>query len=301
MNKPTSTVVSVAITFFLTLFFNTLVNFYSSDKGTIGISRSVSLDGRNLTVITIENHSMEFIDGIAVEIPAGVLTKSLFADTPITIVDVPASNVSATRIVKVGQVSPRLVTRIFIPLPQGPGVAQVRIANTEATGMAFRADDQLESPLKKALASAVVVALLYTIFTVVSTYLARRETREMRERQDELTKELRTVKERMDAVNNNIAKQRILLQARLSDYSKELNFWRNTIKQLVLTRGGSAESVDALIEKVTRSLGTHGTKAPAEGFDSIRIAAGWLAEAEKGRAVADEKPTTTSSRKESGN
>jgi hypothetical protein len=293
LTKPLSTVASVGITFIVTLVLNTLLNYYSSDRGTIGVSRSVPIDGKTFTVVTIENYSRDFLDGIAIEIPSDVSTPSLFSDTPITVTDAPHSHKAATRIVKVGQVSPRLVTRIFIPSSTTQPSGLVRIANTEASGVSFRRDDELESPLKKALVPALVIATLYAIFAFASTYLARRETKDARDDLDRMKKEIDAIRTKMDVASGNLAKQRILLQARLFDYSKELSFWRNAVKALLLDSGASKKTSEAILRKVTETLGTHGTSEPADGFSSIRIAAGWLAEIERNGTATEKKPSGT--------
>lgn len=295
MNKSLGTVGSVVLTFFVTLVLNTLLNFYTSEKGSVSVSRPIQIDGSRVVVVTMENQSSDFLNGLVIEIPAGVKTTSLVAEPAITIEDV-ASSQGKQKLLKLGQISPRLVSRLFVPIPEGT----VRIANADASGVALRQDDRLESPLRIALLSALFVAVLYALVEGVSTFHASRKRKALREEIASLRKDhdaaaadAKQVRSDLEgevkSVNARVAKHRILLQARLFDYSKELEFWRNTIRSLLLDSGSDKRTPEELISKVTASLGTYGTKSSGESYETIRVAARWLSEAEQGGV--DDKST----------
>jgi hypothetical protein len=63
--------------------------------------------------------------------------------------------------------------------------------------------------------------------------------------------------------------------ARLSDYAKELSFWRDTIRKILVEQGQTLKDTDTIINNVTKSLKTYSTKAleDIESFESIKIAA----------------------------
>jgi hypothetical protein len=69
-------------------------------------------------------------------------------------------------------------------------------------------------------------------------------------------------------------RKRIYLLARLHDYSRELSFWRDTIRKL-LTSSGSVLSPDKVIEQVTASLRTFGTldRKTLDDFEAIKVGA----------------------------
>lgn len=288
MNKSLGTVGSVALTFFVTLFLNTLLNLYTSEKGSVSVSRPIQIDGLRVVVVTIENQSPDFLNGLVIEVPTNVKTASLAAEPAFSVEDV-ASSQGKQKLLKLGQISPRFVSRLFVPIQDGT----VRIANAEASGLVLRQDDRLESPLRMALLSALFIAALYALVEGVSTFYSSRERKVLRDQLASLrqnheatvaeAKQLRgdleiTVRD----VSARMAKHRLLLQARLFDYSKELDFWRNAIRNLLLDAGSSKRTPDELISKVTASLGTHGTKVHGDSYETIRVAARWLAEAEQG-------------------
>ena len=322
MSTAQNTILPVLLTFLITFGLNTAINYYSSDKGSIGISRPIQVGGKSLTVLTIENYSRDFMNEVAIEIPSALSISELLTDAPVIFTDTPQPYQGRSRVVKLGQISPRLVTRVFIPLPDAASHDLIRVANPDASGLSLRKDDEIESPLRKAALLALLVAVLYAIFTFLSDYYTKqrinsfrleienlrkkndKERAEDKTEADELGRNITKTREQatetkemlskqVTEAREMISKQRLLLQARLFDYAKELEFWRNAFRTLILNKSGSAHNADELIKSVTDELKTHGTKASTHQFETIRIAAEWLADAErKSAAPAISKATT---------
>lgn len=279
MPKQLSTALTIVLTFFMTLALNTAVNFYTSDKGAVGVSRSIMVGGKIMSVISIENYSRDFLEGVAVEIPTGIATSDVTADGAVAIVDVPGTQQPRTRLVRINQIPPRLVTRVFVPAPDAAAAQLVRVVNSDAAGLRLRRDDELESPLRQALLSALVIASMYALFAVGTTYYANRTTKSVQAQADLLEKQVKIAKRRLDDVETRMTKQRLLLQARLTDHSRELEFWRNTIRALLNSGPAGGQKAEEVVAQVTESLKTFGA-TPDRTFDAVRVAAAWLLEAE---------------------
>lgn len=298
MTKFLGPVGSVAITFFVTLLLNTALNYYASGKGAIGLSRPIEINNARFVVMTIENHSADFLSGIVIEVPTTVTTTNIVANPAISVEEI-ASSPGKQKLLKIGQISPRLVSLLFIPVPDGlPGTA-VRIVNREASGVALRQDDHLESPLRSAFLLGLFVAVPYALIMGIFAYYVSREYDVFKTRGDGLNVEIEKLKKQIESSGADLAtaqlaiqkegkyfhalqvKQRLLLQARLFDYSKELDFWRNAVSALLLSAGGEKRSAEELMANVTKALGTHGTKSSNNSYEAIQVAAKWLAEAER--------------------
>lgn len=300
MSTAQNTILTVLLTFLVTFGLNAAMNYYSSDKGSIGISRSIQVGGKSLTVVTIENYSRDFMNEVAIEIPSVLPISEILTDAPVILTDTPPPYQGRTRVVKLGQISPRLVTRVFIPLPDAMSHGLIRVANPDASGLSLRKDDEIESPLRKALLHAFVVSVMYVIFTLVSAYYTGLRVARIEERLAKLNNNLDKTSAMTEYLRKMVteagvtsSKQRLLLQARLFDYAKELEFWRNAFRTLILSKSGSTQNADELIKSVTDELKTHGTKASTHQFETIRIAAEWLSDAErKSAASAISKATT---------
>lgn len=296
MSQTLSTVVSVAITFVVTLALNTTVNYYASDRGTIGISKPIPIEGKTITVLSIENYSRDFVEGLAIELPATVPITALISDAPVTFTDTPAPHQGSSRVVKVNQISPRLITHIYIPTPSTTNTPAIRALNLDAMGLTIRHDEELEPPLRKALFSGLIVASIYAIFAFGITYYTKREIKPLREQIEVLKSKTEGIRPKIAKMESRITKQRLLMQARLFDYSKELNFWRNTFRTLVLKGHGDTKAADEAIETVTKTLKTHGTNASMNHFEEIKVAAAWLVQAEQ-----DDKGTSNKTTRRSHN
>lgn len=288
MGKSLNTVASVIVTFITTLILNTSINYFASDRGAVSVSKPIPIDGRTIVVVSLENYSAEFIQGIALELPANVPLSAITSDAPVKLSEPPPPYPSGSRLVTVDQVSPRLLTRLFITWPHAGDAPPPRIANISATGLRIRHENQLESPLRNALISGLIVAAAYALFTVAVGAYASRQIGQLR---GELTtmeatvearkKDAKALDERLQKAETRIAKQRLLLQARLFDYAKELDFWRKTISQLLLAKGADLKTASDLTNAVTNTLRTFGTREPPREFETVRIAATWMANAER--------------------
>lgn len=292
----------MAITFVVTLTLNAALNYYTSDKGAVSVSSQVRLGSTSVSVVTIENQSADFLSGLVLEVPTGLIVASITTDPAMVIEEVPSAVKGTTKLLKLSQIGPRHVSRIFVPLPDTAVPGSVRLANLEAAGLSLRMDDRLESPLRNALFSAFFVALLYAAFEAISAYLLSRRQKELSKKMDELNekhhaasteskKAHESIEKDVDRLRTLLSKQRLLLQARLNDYSKELSFWRNAVRTLLLQSGASPEVGESLVERVTSELKTFGTRAETEKqFETLRIAGRWLAEAEADLAEPKKKP-----------
>lgn len=288
MNTTIGSAASVAITFVVTLSLNAALNYYTSDKGAVSISSQVRLGSTSVSVVTIENQSEDFLSGLVLEVPTGLTVTSITTDPAMVIEEVPSAVKGTTKLLKLSQIRPRHVSRMFVPLPETAAPGSLRLANLEAAGLSLRMDDRLDSPLRNALFSAFFVALLYAAVEAISAYILSRRQKELSKKADELTekhdaastewkKARESIEKDVDRLRTLLSKQRLLLQARLNDYSKELSFWRNAVRTLLLQSGANSEVGESLVERVTSELKTFGTRAETEKhFETLRIAGRWL-------------------------
>lgn len=174
--------------------------------------------------------------------------------------------------------------------------------NSVASGIRVRDESQLESPLRQAVITALIVASAYALFSALLAAYAAREIGALRADLDKIGQRVKAADEALvaqrkdvQAVEVRVAKQRLLLLARISDYSKELLFWRNAVAKLMLAKGGDLKTANDVAEAVTNALQTHGTKALANDYEAVRVAASWLAESEKGGGAGKSEAGKTGS------
>jgi hypothetical protein len=298
LTKTISSVSSVAITFIVTLILNFFVNFYSNDRGVISVSSPVKIGEATLVVVTIENQSKSVLSGLVLEVPSTISLETVSSEPALSLEEISSSSKGLSRLVSISQVRPGHVSRIYFR-QTSPGTSAIRISNPDASGLKIREDDNLESPLRTAFFSALFMAFVYACVQAVFSYdifkrqkalsqqasdLKERHTRETAENGEKLE----VIQQELRQTRALITKQRLLLQARLQDYSIELTFWRNSVRSFFLRSSADSKEAEKLIETVTSQLKTHGTRAETErNFESLRLAANWLADAEK--SIDDKK------------
>lgn len=71
--------------------------------------------------------------------------------------------------------------------------------------------------------------------------------------------------------------------SRLSDYSKELTFWKDTLKKILYKTETRSSSSEVIFDTVTETLKTYGTRKNYKDvdFDTLTVLQGILKESSK--------------------
>ncbi|WP_322009800.1 hypothetical protein [Paraburkholderia sp. J12] len=288
MSNYVSTIITVVVTFIVTFVLNVISGYFSGYNGELNISNVLS-DGENSSVIvSITNYSSKFIDGVTLEIPAGISVKNFRSDSAVRIIDsTPSANLGVGS-VKISQITPKHVTTILVSGLGNDSVNSIRLLNASEARLRVKSVNEVNSPLTEAAIPALFVAAIQAIFLTIFSYFSDKRFKEAESRIEELRKDLKTAAKEREDLGKRIQKTttyatklKILLLGRISDYSKELEFWRNLIKESLLSSGFKELDHDNLIKLVTDTLKTHGTITSLPELDAIKIAAGWLRDEEK--------------------
>ncbi len=90
------------------------------------------------------------------------------------------------------------------------------------------------------------------------------------------------IRKETDEVKKLYERKKAILIRRVSDYSKELEFWRNTIRKVLYDRLSTEKEAEIIITHVTNRLGTYGTRdSSAEEYETIEAMAKDMAEYEE--------------------
>ena len=95
-----------------------------------------------------------------------------------------------------------------------------------------------------------------------------------REEQEANHVTIRGLKFQMEELENRGARLKLLLLSRLHDYSKELTFWRDTVRKIIFQSTKQKTDVELIIETVTENLKTYGAKSGKEvDFKAVEVMA----------------------------
>lgn len=89
---------------------------------------------------------------------------------------------------------------------------------------------------------------------------------------EESRKQLDELKTEIEKIKLDSKKHNILLLARLNDYRKELNFWRNTIRKVIYKLPKGEEKAEILIDSTISYLKTYQTHdKKTHDFETLRV------------------------------
>lgn len=269
----------------LGFFVNGVISYFLQEPTILSISKPIAIDGRFVSVVSIQNYSSDYLKEFGVEVPSAMSFSTVAADMPVKIEEVPVSAQAQTKLLKVSNVLPQKISNIFIFSNNLSDAEMVKVANPSSIN-ADILDDKLESKVRRAVKESIFVTIPSACLIFIFLCLMRKEIEQdklqresdikpIREAHNKLTEQMDNAKKESAAIKRLMIRQRALLYGRISDYSKELNFWRNTIKHVLMDGGIAEKNVDALINTVTRSLETYGTlNSPLP--ESIIVAKEWL-------------------------
>ena len=195
--------------------------------------------------------------------------------------------------------------RILIPVPSIKSTEDFALPNLSQLDLQSQLNDYAENPTHRIWYSALESSIAYALLTGLAAYFwggwfNSRLEKDVKEREElkarfagieanlaesktESVKMKEQYKKESGEMAARLMKYRVYLLSRLSDYSKELDFWRGTIRGILMSGGIGKDRVEETITSVTASLRTYGTQGWAQDsvhFESVLEAARMLTKPE---------------------
>ncbi len=292
MKHLKDTILTVVVTFLLSMFLTSVIELISQEKGRVSVGPRLELAGRLYVPIEISNFSAEPINELVLTVPVRTNIAEISVSDPLQIYQ--SSDFitgDQKKNLKVSSIAPNQVTKMMMPVATTEESDLVRVVNAKSLKLIFVPIKDIRQPLAEVFERALISSLLTAILLgFVYSWLAqklekseqmlseaRKDSDEIRAKIDALSAE---ADKKMRETREATARIRILLLARLSDYSKELSFWRDAIRRILIQATGRKVSADSLLKQVTQTLNTHSTLArSASDFDAITVMAGLLSKA----------------------
>lgn len=279
MRKLAETALVVAVSFLTTLIIGTLTN-YLLLKGTVSVGAPYISQGENLYPITIGNYSKDPLDGLLIAVPQAVSDSKIMSTAPVQITAIPNSvGSSAMREIRISGIPPRTVVHMLVPAPQG-NISAPNVLNEDELHLTAIRTDQLPDSLLSALKSTLWDAFLYAGIIGLFSFLQFSKQEQLRVDLGKLQSGNNTIRDEIAAVKsdseNRYTRLRILMVARLSDYSRELDFWRDTVRKILYLHGEDKAAREAFIREISTSLKTYSTLKTSEDYKAIHALADML-------------------------
>jgi len=274
-------IATTVVTFFVTAVSTAMLGQVGSERGEYSVGAPLRLAEHLVVPVLIVNYEPSAIDGLFLSVPPGVQGGSISSSVPIEIQAAPdASSAVASRL-KVSGVPALATTELLVPVESVEAASRVALLNPTDLNLAFRspwtAERTSSRRLKTALVTGAINAVVYFAFLLYVRSKAQKEIADVRRSLADADKKAERQLAVVARLRTSTMRIKILYLRLLSDYRRELAFWRDTIRRTMYEATGGKVTADTIISNVTEALATHGTKANAEDFDTIQTMAALIA------------------------
>lgn len=258
---------------------------FFKSNGSIQVDEIQLTSGSVAAMVRVENYSKERINDLKILIPKESQINQISTSTPIQIEE--ANNILSTskqKVIILSLIPPKTISTILIPISEGSSCCS--ILNSEELKIAVKEESDVLSPSMHALYKGLQTALIYTVFFAVVVLWYKSQNNELATRLEKIEEKHNEyadrTKSKLREVESKFGRHKAILLRRLSDYSKELEFWRDSIRKVLYQSEVSSSNAEKLIAHVTQKLGTFGTRSgSAEEFETIQALAQDIAEHEE--------------------
>jgi len=295
MKHLIQTLITTVAVFILSLILQTTTSIINMKNGLVHVSEAITSHQKDTVNVDIVNYSHHMIDNLVLVVPNSLVLSEVAASYPMRIEKIPDSLGTNKQIrLKLSGINPH--NTVSLSLPFATNNISGIMANVKDLNLDFESADNPDNPkiemLKQGALVASITALFYVLFSLwfdqqhrklmTSIADARKATNaEVMQAKEEVEKfksELRTSDLKYDKllaegrdIKKDNTKLRIILQARLIDTSKELQFWRDTIRKLLYSEQTGKDKAEMLIQEITNTLKTYAAQERVPSFDSINM------------------------------
>jgi hypothetical protein len=289
MNQIANTITSIVVTFLITNALLLGTDWIFGEKGSVKIGRAFVIEGKNYIPVDITNYRNEPISDVIFSIPASMNHASIQSSGPLQIELIPdAVGKTNRKRIKISGIEPRQVTTVMLPTLDQKDSEMINVVNAGQKNLKIEDVKELRHPLLSkfidmlhmSIFTALTIGILGFWLESRADKIATRGKELMEENQKKLNdaiKESNQLHEKYREQNIEIIsmtkRMQILLIAKLKDYSKELNFWRNTIRKILYHTADNNKTADKIFELVTNELKTYRIRSDiSQDIDAIKIA-----------------------------
>ncbi|KAB8142963.1 hypothetical protein F8S13_12020 [Chloroflexia bacterium SDU3-3] len=264
---------------------NLLIGYLFKETGNVKIGPIIDVSNHKYANISITNYSDSEIQGISITIPSSTIISNTISTSPVYIEK--KSNLLtnlSTDLITISNIKPKDTTNLLIPIITADQLNLISVTNYSDLKLSTERSSSPRYPWDKAIFNMIISASMYFIFIIISNLLLNSQIKKTRsEIQKELEKskeESRSLIQKIDDLNkdskqymNDFIKMKLLLLAKISDYTKELDFWKDTIRCIMYESSKENISSDMIIRTVNKTLKTYLTNESKTNisFDEMKI------------------------------
>ena len=253
---------ATSISYFL---ISLLTTVFFADKGCVritGIYKDNAVYYRNIELV---NYSKVYQNDVYLKLPSTAKIKNE-ATVSTLIIERETIKSEDIDLYKLNQIEPESSTVIVIELDNETD--KIQFTNLKEKNFSLETQGKIESPklklIKQLLPNAILYIILFSLTQFISNYLATKRQNELKEKIEEKNKKLDEInttqnktESKLKDVEKQLNKTKVFLKKQILDYSKENNFWRNTVRQLLYDGDKKSKKAEHLFKVVTNQLQTY--------------------------------------------
>lgn len=277
-DKILESAASAIIVLIITFVFSSTIQYITGDKGIVRLSDAIEIEKGKYQVITdIINFSDKSFDKIKIQVPQDIALDQVKSNQPIKINKL-SNNLgnNSGSVFEIERVAENEKLHISILFNKEIDVNKIKIEkNNNPIKIEYINNSTI--PLRSEILPSIIMAILYAIVTGAMTYIQLVKKEQINRKVEKLEKQLDKIELEGKEKYNSYNKKFLILMSRLRDYSKELNFWKDTIRKIIYQSKDKNINAEVVINSVTKSLKTYQTKTDEiDNFESINILAKML-------------------------
>lgn len=265
------------MTFIVTMSLNVGIELAFKSNGSIQVDEIQLASGAVAAIVRVENYSKERINDLKILIPKESQITQISTSAPIQIEEVNKTlSTSKQKLISLSLIPPKAISTILIPMSEGGSCCS--ILNSEELNIEAKGESDVLSPSMHALYKGLQTAVIYTVFFAIFLLWHKSRINELAAKLEKIEEmhygHAEITKNKLREVESKFGRHKAILLRRISDYSKELEFWRDSIRKILYQSDISSSNSEKLIAHVTQKLGTFGTRSnAAEDFETIQALA----------------------------
>lgn len=298
--KVVTAVISVVATFVLTLLFNGIGGWIAQDEGIIELGPVLRIGNDHFFSVDIFNYSGKPIDKLKLSIPKSIDITNIIASKPLEIKQVEhVIPLQQQNLIMLSAIEPNQLTRLLLPAKVDLKPGSVVPINAKELHLHVRQLKDISYPIYALLSSAALNAAVVMVIYMGMVFLYHQQSKRLDEQirvykdiaalrleeteriQRELNGLQTEAKKRMEGLETKIknaedsqAKLQLLSSATMSDLWKELQFWRDTIRKIIVSNTGDKKAAENVITQVTEVLGSWKTQGRiTRDFERLKMMA----------------------------
>lgn len=274
MKKIKEIALPVIITFFISYIINFSIYYIASNDGSIQLGSILNINNQNYMVCEFTNYSEKNINELKMSVPISTKVEDILSSTPLDISTIHSNiNNNLSKLIEISGFVPFYKATFLIPIKNITEITLIKVLNAKFKKVDITISTEIDNPLKKVLKEALITASLYTIifaifFLIFQNNIDKRWS-QLKEVNDGHKEIIKGLEKKIDSIHKSGKIIRGYILAKTTDYIKELDFWRDTIRKILYFKDKKIDS-DEIFKIVTDNLKTYSTLHKSYDYEALK-------------------------------